>query len=65
MNCHPTNGAQPLLQRILELRGSGRTPQEITAKIFTPDPETAKCRLEMLIEIILAGVNRRAGNKYE
>ena len=65
MNCHPTNGAQPLLQRILELRGSGCTPQEITAKIFTPDPETAKCRLEMLIEIILAGVNRHAGDKNE
>jgi hypothetical protein len=65
MNRNPTNGAQPLLQRILELRGSGRTPQEITAKIFTPDPETAKCRLEMLIEIILAGVNRHAGDKNE
>jgi len=65
MNNVHTNATQTILQRILELHSSGLKPQEITAKIFTPEPEAAKFRLEMLIEIILASVNQYAEDQNE
>lgn len=54
MNNVHTNATQTILQRILELYSSGLTPHEITTKILTSEPETAKFRAELLIEIIMA-----------
>ena len=65
MNNAHTNGTQTLLQRILELHSSGLTPQEITTKILTSEPETAKFRAEMLIEIIVTLANRHGEEKKE
>lgn len=53
MNNVHTNAAQTIFQRILDLHISGRTSEEITAKIFTSEKETAKFWVESLIEIVL------------
>jgi len=53
MNNVHTNATQTIFQRILDLHISGRTSEEITAKIFTSEEETAKFWVESLIEIVL------------
>jgi len=63
-NVH-TNATQTLLQRILEFHSSGLTPQEITTKILTSEPETAMFRAEMLIEIIVTLANQHREDKKE
>jgi hypothetical protein len=65
MNNVHTNATQALLQRILELHSSGLTPQEITTRILTSEPETAGFRAEMLIEIIIALAERYGEDKKE
>ena len=64
MGCDPVNARQTLLNRILELHISGRTAEEIAARVLTNEPENVMFRGAMLVEIVLHYAGRRPEEKH-